>query len=99
MRWIIDVADILYVFTYDISRDRPRRRVADVLEAVCVRVQKSVFEARLPVEEAKRLAQRASRELEPGDSLRVYAITSTGLDRSFAYGPIPLPERQDFYLL
>jgi len=93
------MAELLYIFTYDISRDRPRRRVAELLEAVCVRVQKSVFESRLPPEEARRLARRVSRELEPGDSLRVYAITSSGLDRSFAYGPIPLPERQDFYLL
>lgn len=93
------MAELLFIFTYDISRDRPRRRVADLLEAACVRVQKSVFEARLPPREARRLGKRVARELEPGDSLRVYAVTSNGLDRSFAYGPVPLPERQDFYLL
>jgi CRISPR-associated protein Cas2 len=93
------LAELLFIFTYDISRDRPRRRVADLLEVACVRVQKSVFEARLPAREARRLGKRVARELEPGDSLRVYAVTENGLDRSFAYGPVPLPERQDFYLL
>jgi len=93
------MADILYVFAYDVSRDRVRRRVAALLEEACVRVQRSVFEARMPADRARHLAHLAAVELEPGDSLRVYAITDRGLDRSFAYGPLPLPERQDFYLL
>ena len=37
--------------------------------------------------------------LKPGDSLRVYAVTERGLERSLAFGPCPLPEKQDFYLL
>lgn len=93
------MAEMLMVFCYDVSRDRARRRVADVLEDRCVRVQKSVFEARLDRRDAERLARRVARELEPGDSLRVYAITETGLERSLAFGPLPLPEAQDFYLL
>jgi len=93
------VAEPLFVFCYDIARDRPRRKVAELLEKHCVRVQKSVFEARLPASGAERLARRAAIELHPGDSLRVYAITADGLARSRAYGPLPLPEEQDFYLL
>lgn len=87
------------VFCYDVSGHRARRRVATVLEDRCVRVQRSVFEARLAPKVAKRLAHRVARELEDGDSLRVYAVTADGLRRSFAFGAPPLPEDQDFYLL
>jgi CRISPR-associated protein Cas2 len=93
------MSKVLYVFAYDVSRDRIRRRVAARLEEECVRVQRSVLEARMPADQARHLAMQATFEPEPGDSLRVYAVTDRGLDRSFAYGPLPLPERQDFYLL
>ena len=93
------MADPLFIFTYDVSRNRPRRKISTLLEAAAVRVQRSVFEARLPVGDARKLAHRAARELEPGDSLRVYSITEDGLKRSLAFGPQPLPEAQDFYLL
>jgi CRISPR-associated protein Cas2 len=37
----------LYLATYDISRNRERTRLAKVLEAFGVRIQKSAFEMRL----------------------------------------------------
>jgi CRISPR-associated protein Cas2 len=93
------VAELVVVFCYDVASNRARRKVAELLEERCVRVQRSVFEARMERRDFHRLARRAARELEPGDSLRVYAITERGLDQSLAFGPQPLPERQDFYLL
>ena len=45
------------------------------------------------------MAGRAARRLAPGDSLRVYAVTREGLENSMSYGPMPLPEAQEFYLL
>jgi CRISPR-associated protein Cas2 len=93
------MAEMLMVFCYDVSSNRARRRVAGLLEDRCVRVQRSVFEARMSRTDAQRLARKAARELEPGDSLRVYAVTEAGLERSLAYGILPLPEAQDFYLL
>lgn len=93
------MAEMLTVFCYDVRTNRARRRVADALEAAAVRVQQSVFEARMDPRAAARLAQEAARWLEPGDSLRVYAVGDAGLRRSMAFGPLPLPERQDFYLL
>jgi CRISPR-associated protein Cas2 len=89
----------VFVFCYDITRDRIRVRVADILGDHAVRVQRSVFEARLTRPRAHALARLAAQHLEPGDSLRVYAVTTDGLAESFAFGPPPLPERQDFYLL
>jgi len=92
-------SEMVMVFCYDVTDDRARRRVAAVLEQVAVRVQRSVFEARMPAGLALRTAEEAARLLGPGDSLRVYAVGAHGLNRSRAYGPLPLPEAQDFYLL
>ena len=91
--------EMLTVFCYDVAEDRRRRRVSKVLEDRCVRVQKSVFEARLTARAADRLAERASRHLAPGDSLRVYAIGAHGRARCKSRGPCPIAEDQDFYLL
>lgn len=89
----------LFVFTYDVSRDRARTRLAAILDGRMDRVQKSVFEARMSVEEARALAERASVELAPADSLRVYCITEGGRRVSMVFGAGALPEAHDFVLL
>ncbi len=90
---------MLTVFCYDVADDRDRRRVARVLEDRAVRVQDSVFEARLTERQAAALFEAVARELGAGDSLRAYAITAQGLRRSRATGGAPLPEDRDFFLL
>lgn len=92
-------AEMLMVFCYDVSDNKRRRRVADVLEDAAVRVQKSVFEARMTERAADRLAASAAKHLGPGDSLRVYAVGAHGMARSKSYGGAPLAEAQNFYLL
>src|SRR5690349_3920437 len=79
-------AEMVMVFCYDVSGTRARRRVAAVLEREAVRVQRSVFEARMNRRRADRLAAEAAQHLEQGDSLRVYAISAHGLARSKSYG-------------
>ena len=89
----------LYVFCYDISRDKVRGRVADALEAVLVRVQGSVYEGRLTRDAARRLADQTGAMIETGDSLRVYAVTQAGLKASIVKGPQPLMQAEGYYLL
>lgn len=89
----------LYVFTYDIERDRARARVAKLLENDLVRVQKSVFEGRMTAAAARRLTKKIKRKLAPTDLLRVYAVTAQGLDASFSVGLAPIPEKTAFLLL
>jgi CRISPR-associated protein Cas2 len=74
------------VFAYDISEDRKRRRVASILEDRAVRVQNSVFETWMSAEEAHRLAERIEKHLALGDSLRVYAVGRSGLQRCRTFG-------------
>ena len=89
----------LYVFVYDVVRDSKREKIADLLGASLVRVQKSVFEGRLPPASARKLAHRAACHLGPDDSLRAYAVTTDGLAASLAFGGgAPLPEAHDFLL-
>ncbi len=85
--------------TYDIARTRTRRKVAKSLEEVMVRVQKSVFEARLSANAANRLFEAIKDLLDDGDSLRMYVMSRTGLSKSRVAGGAPMPEEGAFWLL
>jgi CRISPR-associated endonuclease Cas2 len=89
----------LMVFCYDISADRVRNRVAKRLETVAVRVQDSVFEARMTAERAHRLGDELAGLLAAGDSLRVYAIGAGDLRDSRAWGAPPLPTEADCWIV
>jgi len=89
----------LMVFCYDISADGIRGRVAKRLEKVAVRVQKSVFEARMTAERAYRLGDELAGLIEAGDSLRVYAIDAGALRASRAWGAPPLPTPRDSWIV
>ncbi|WP_439598194.1 CRISPR-associated endonuclease Cas2 [Falsiroseomonas sp.] len=90
---------MLTVFCYDIARDKVRRRVAALLEEVAVRVQESVFEARMTARRAEDVAQRIGLLMDPGDQLRVYAVPSAAIRHCRVEGAGAPIEEQDFYLL
>jgi len=101
-RWTTDAVTaraMTMVFCYDIERDRTRARAARLLEARAVRVQKSVFEARLSSAEAGRLFDSVAAVLDADDSLRMYALSTSGLQRCRVHGGAPLPEDGDYWLL
>lgn len=93
------MAKPLMVFSYDITDDRLRRRVAKILSDRLVRVQRSVFEGRMTRDEAVKLAGRLARHLDRSDSLRVYCVTPEGLEASFCHSLVPMAESQEFWLL
>ena len=95
----MSTAEMLTVFTYDIADDRRRRRIAGLLEDEMVRVQESVFEARLTHERTKSLIGRLEAMLASDDSLRVYAIAADGLPRCFQHGGAPLLDDKDYWLM
>lgn len=90
--------EMVMVFCYDVSDSRNRRRVAGVLEERAVRVQDSVFEARMTPRRAHALFRAAAGALGDGDSLRLYAVGAAGLRVSRTVGGAPLPEDHDFHL-
>jgi len=89
----------LFVFAYDVSRDATRAKLAALLDDSLDRVQYSVFEGRLTLAGARRLAAQADLVLGPDDSLRIYAVTEAGRRASMVVGRGSLPEAHDFILL
>ena len=87
------------VICYDISRSKLRRKVAEFLEERMVRVQKSVFEARLHLEAANRIFDYLESMIEEGDGVRMYVIQKGGLEKSRSVGGAPIPEDGSFWLL
>lgn len=90
---------MLMVYCYDIVEARTRARVAEALEQRAVRVQDSVFEARLTRDAADRLFRQLARLLDHGDSLRMYAISAAGRDRSRGHGGAPMAEDGDYWIV
>jgi len=90
---------IIVVYAYDIQETRTRDKVADLLEQRAVRVQKSVFEARLPRRCSELLFDRLAALLDNGDSLRMYVLSKSGLSQSRVQGGAPLPEEGTHWLL
>jgi CRISPR-associated protein Cas2 len=75
------------VVTYDISSDKSRLKVADLLEIVLTRVQLSVFEGDLPAEILQRSIERVLRHIDPEtDSVRVYPLCASCAPRVDVYG-------------
>nr|WP_321444804.1 CRISPR-associated endonuclease Cas2 [uncultured Cohaesibacter sp.] len=89
----------LIVFTYDVSKDRIRTKIADILERQGIRVQYSVFECRMDMENANALFSKLELLIDPEDSIRMYVIPEDGREKSRAFGGAPISEAQDFYLL
>ena len=90
---------ITWVYCYDVSSDRNRNRIARHIEKRAVRVQKSVFEARLTRQAAEALFRALERRLDPGDSLRMYALTPSALEQCRANAGAPLPEDGAFWIV
>ncbi|WP_072619173.1 CRISPR-associated endonuclease Cas2 [Spirulina major] len=66
---------MLYLICYDIVQDRRRTKVANLLGAYGLRIQKSVFEAVLPPTDYERLEARLLRLLDlDTDQLRFYPL-------------------------
>lgn len=90
---------IAWAISYDIAETRVRNRVSALLERHAVRVQKSVFEARMSDKAMQRLKRQLVRQMDTGDSLRIYALPVNALEQSMIHGGAPLPEEGHFWIL
>ena len=91
--------EMLMVFCYDISERRTRDRVARFLEDRAVRVQESVFQARLSKRTADSVFGQLSRMIDETDSLRMYGVSASGLERSRANDGAPVAEEGDYWIV
>ena len=86
---------MLVVVVYDIPDDRRRTKLSTFLEGYGRRVQKSVFECFLSLQEMKDLHQKVQRRVKPEvDNVRFYWIAADALARTLTIGssaPEPPP--------
>ncbi len=82
---------LLYVVIYDISDDKRRRRVFDLLEGYGRRVQFSAFECVLSDTKFLELQKRLRKVVKIGDdSVRFYPISRHTLSQVVIWGEPPL---------
>ncbi|NIZ11936.1 CRISPR-associated endonuclease Cas2 [Phaeobacter sp. HF9A] len=91
--------EMLTVFSYDVSSNKRRRKIARLLEDAATRVQYSVFETRMSRQTAEALCQQLAAHLGEGDSLRLYVIGHDGERRSRVFGDAAPFESDEGYWL
>jgi CRISPR-associated protein Cas2 len=84
---------LLYLVTYDISNDRRRKKVSDILEGYGRRVQYSVFECRLPREKYREMKDRLMKVVNvEKDGFRIYPISAHTIDQVEVWCGNPITE-------
>jgi CRISPR-associated protein Cas2 len=81
---------VLYVVAYDVSDDKVRLRMSQVLLRFGERVQESVFECRLSRSQLDRMVNECGQELRSDSAahMRVYQICQTCERAAFGLGAV-----------
>ena len=84
---------MLAVVVYDIPDDKRRTKLSNFLEGYGRRVQWSVFECFLSLEEMRQLYEKVKKLVEPEeDNVRFYWISEEAVSRSLVVGgEVPQP--------
>ena len=87
------------VISYDISDDRTRSKVANLLADHGKRVQYSVFECRLDAKRLEKLVEKLKPFAEGNDSIRIYQICEACLKKVVLLGRGELTKEPEFYVV
>lgn len=91
--WCVNRMDF-YLVTYDVSNNRRRTKLANLLEDYGKRVQESVFEIWLTPAHLRELQKRMKKFIKPEeDNVRMYHLCQLCCDRVqvIGEGPVPAP--------
>lgn len=88
---------VFTVVCYDISDDRRRNRVSQILEGFGSRVQKSVFECDLNDRQFQKLHQRLAKVLKDDDGLRYYILCAGCIPRIRVVNGPPVEKTQLYF--
>jgi len=89
-----------YIVCYDVSDDRRRQRLVDVLLDYGTRVEESVFECSLEVPLAAGMIDRARGVVDTAeDKVLVYALCENCAQKALIIGPVERPNEAEFYIL
>ena len=87
------------VISYDISDDRKRIKVANVLEDYGKRVQYSVFECQVDAKTLEKLIAQLEPFVEGSDSIRIYQICEACLKKVVLLGKGELTKEITFHFV
>jgi CRISPR-associated protein Cas2 len=91
---------MLVLVVYDIADDRRRDRLATFLEGYGRRVQESVFECFLSLQEMKALHLKVSGQVQAGeDNVRFYWLPADALLRTLTIGSKPPQPPPSVYII
>ena len=84
-----------WLVTYDIEDPKRLKRVAKILEAHGLRLQKSVFECLLRPEDLKRLMNKLENEIEEElDGIKFFPLCKACVQKVTVLGPEASPNQQ-----
>jgi CRISPR-associated protein Cas2 len=81
---------LFYIVTYDISDNKRRKKVSDLLEGYGRRVQYSVFECVLEAAQYEELRRRMKPRVTEADSIRFYPLSRHTLQSVEVWGGQPI---------
>jgi CRISPR-associated protein Cas2 len=91
---------MLVLVVYDIPDDKRRLKVSNFLEGYGRRVQFSVFECFLTLEEMRELHRAMKRLLKlTEDNVRFYWLSPEAVSRVLTWGSLPPEQPPDVYII
>jgi CRISPR-associated protein Cas2 len=81
---------ITYIVSYDISNDKLRNRVSDVLEGYGFRVQESVFECQFNPDDLGKVVNRLENLITNNDNIRIYPLCKDCIKKALEIGKTKL---------
>jgi CRISPR-associated protein Cas2 len=91
---------MLVLVVYDIADDKRRLKLSNFLEGYGRRVQESVFECFMTLDEMRKLHNRVTKKVEPSlDNVRFYWISPEAVGRVMTIGSALPVEPPGFYIL
>ncbi|KAM3091372.1 CRISPR-associated endonuclease Cas2 [Phormidesmis sp. 146-35] len=91
---------MLVVVVYDIPNDKRRTKLANFLEGYGRRVQYSVFECFLTLDQMQKMAEQVRKKIKlEEDNVRFYWISSDAMGRTITLGSSPPEPPPSVYIL
>jgi CRISPR-associated protein Cas2 len=90
---------MLVVVVYDVSDDKRRAKIGNILKNYGSRVQKSVFECDLEPREFEKLRERLKKVVKEDDGMRYYSLCGTCLQRVVVESGSPVTQAQLWFVV
>lgn len=90
---------MLVLVVYDIADDKRRLKLSNFLEGYGRRVQESVFECFISLDEMKKLHGQVLKRVKGDDNVRFYWVPVDAVGRTLTIGSLPPEEPPKTYII